>query len=69
MARILRGAAAAFALAGGVLLAAVVVLTCGSVVGRWVAATPIPGDIELTQLGRPRRWRCSCRIASCMAVT
>jgi TRAP-type C4-dicarboxylate transport system permease small subunit len=51
MARILRGAAAAFALAGGVLLAAVVVLTCGSVVGRWVAATPIPGDIELTQLG------------------
>jgi TRAP-type C4-dicarboxylate transport system permease small subunit len=51
MERILRAAAAVFALAGGALLAAVVLLTCGSVVGRWFAATPIPGDIELAQLG------------------
>lgn len=39
-----------FALAGGVLLISVMVLTVISVIGRYVFNAPIPGDYELTEL-------------------
>src|SRR5215468_2210815 len=51
MKRSLRAMATAFALAGGALMLGVSLLTCASVVGRWLAATPVRGDIELVQIG------------------
>ena len=39
-----------FALAGGLLLAGVVVMTVASVLGRYFFGVPIPGDYELTEL-------------------
>jgi TRAP-type C4-dicarboxylate transport system permease small subunit len=51
MRRALSAAATAFALLGGVIVALVAALTVVSVVGRWAFATPIPGDVELVQLG------------------
>lgn len=39
-----------FAIAGGVLLLSIVVLTVVSVIGRYVFNTPIAGDYELTEL-------------------
>lgn len=51
MTRALRGAAQLFALAGGVVLLSVAALTTASVIGRWLFATPVPGDVELVQLG------------------
>lgn len=39
-----------FAIAGGILLIAIMVLTVVSVIGRYVFNTPIPGDYELTEL-------------------
>jgi TRAP-type C4-dicarboxylate transport system permease small subunit len=43
--------ATALAIVGGVLLFSVAALTVVSVLGRWLAARPITGDIELVQLG------------------
>ena len=51
MRRALAAAASVFALAGGVIVALVAGVTVLSVVGRWLIATPIPGDVELMQLG------------------
>ncbi len=51
MRRALSAAATAFALLGGVIVALVAGLTVVSVVGRWAFATPVPGDVELVQLG------------------
>lgn len=51
MRRALSAAATAFALLGGVIVALVAGVTVASVVGRWAFATPIPGDVELVQLG------------------
>lgn len=51
MRRALGAAAIAFALAGGGMVALVALVTVLSVVGRWSSATPIPGDVELVQLG------------------
>lgn len=51
MRRALSAAATAFALLGGVIVALVACVTVVSVVGRWAFATPIPGDVELVQLG------------------
>jgi TRAP-type C4-dicarboxylate transport system permease small subunit len=51
MRRALGAAASVFALAGGVIVALVAGVTVLSVVGRWLIATPIPGDVELVQLG------------------
>ena len=42
--------ARAFALAGGMLLVAVVAMTVGSVFGRYLFGVPVPGDYELTEL-------------------
>ena len=42
--------ARAFAMAGGVLLVAIVGMTVASVLGRYFFGTPIPGDYELTEL-------------------
>jgi TRAP-type C4-dicarboxylate transport system permease small subunit len=47
----MRAAAVAFALIGGAVLLLVAALTVVSVVGRWLRSTPVPGDIELVQLG------------------
>ncbi len=46
----LEGLARTVAIAGGVLLIAVVVMTVISVLGRYLFNTPIPGDYELTEL-------------------
>lgn len=51
MTRALRGAARWFALAGGLVLLLVTALTTASVVGRWLFAAPVLGDVELVQLG------------------
>jgi TRAP-type C4-dicarboxylate transport system permease small subunit len=48
--RLLDALATALALAGGVLLLAVAVLTVVSVSGRWLADRPVTGDIELVQV-------------------
>lgn len=49
--RAVRAAAAALALAGGSVLLLVVAVTVASVLGRWIQSAPVPGDIELVQLG------------------
>jgi TRAP-type C4-dicarboxylate transport system permease small subunit len=49
--RVLRAAANAFALTGGTLVVAVALVTVTSVVARWLADAPVPGDVELVQLG------------------
>jgi TRAP-type C4-dicarboxylate transport system permease small subunit len=51
MRRALSAAATAFALLGGIVVALVAGVTVVSVIGRWAFATPIPGDVELVQLG------------------
>jgi TRAP-type C4-dicarboxylate transport system permease small subunit len=51
MRRALGAAATAFALLGGLIVGLVAGVTVVSVVGRWAFATPIPGDVELVQLG------------------
>jgi TRAP-type C4-dicarboxylate transport system permease small subunit len=51
MRRAVRAAAAALALAGGGVLLLVVAVTVASVLGRWIQSAPVPGDIELVQLG------------------
>ena len=51
MRRILEGLSVALALVGGLILAAVALLTTASILGRWLFATPILGDIELVQTG------------------
>ncbi len=51
MGRVLRAAANAFALTGGALVMLVAVITVTSVLARWLAAAPVPGDVELVQLG------------------
>ena len=42
--------ARAFALAGGILLLAVMGMTVASVLGRYLLGTPVSGDYELTEL-------------------
>jgi TRAP-type C4-dicarboxylate transport system permease small subunit len=39
------------AVAGGAVLLGVALLTCWSVVQRWLTAQPVPGDFELVSLG------------------
>ena len=51
MQRILEGLSAALALAGGAILAGIALLTTASILGRWLFATPIFGDVELVQTG------------------
>ncbi|MEQ8396195.1 TRAP transporter small permease [Thalassobaculum sp.] len=47
----LRFLSVAFAVFGGLLLSAGAVMTVVSVTGRYLFSTPIPGDIELVELG------------------
>lgn len=49
--RLLGGVTRAFAVAGGVLLLAMTLITVASVVGRTLFARPVPGDFELIELG------------------
>lgn len=49
--RVLRAAANALALMGGTLVVLVALLTVASIVARWIAGAPVPGDVELVQLG------------------
>ena len=51
MRRLLEASSVAAALAGGLILAAIALLTTASILGRWFFATPILGDIELVQTG------------------
>lgn len=51
MRRALSAAATAFALLGGLIVALVAAGTVVSVAGRWAFDTPVPGDVELVQLG------------------
>jgi TRAP-type C4-dicarboxylate transport system permease small subunit len=51
MARGLRAAAVACALTGGAVLLALALGTIASVLGRWLLTRPLPGDVELVQLG------------------
>lgn len=51
MLRTLRAAALACALASGAVLMLVAAVTLVSVLGRWLFAAPLPGDVELVQLG------------------
>ncbi len=51
MRRLLDSVATSMALAGGVLLAFIAVLTTVSIVGRWLVSQPVTGDVELVQLG------------------
>jgi TRAP-type C4-dicarboxylate transport system permease small subunit len=51
MRRLLESLSVAAALAGGLILAAIALLTTASILGRWLFATPILGDIELVQTG------------------
>ena len=48
--RALRALCKWLAVAGGLLLLALVVMSIVSIVGRKVASTPVPGDVELLQL-------------------
>lgn len=48
---VLRRLAALFAVVGCLVAFGTAVLTVVSVVGRWLFASPIPGDVELTQMG------------------
>ena len=51
MQRTLHSAAKLSALAGGLLLLLIAAMTAVSVGGRWLGAMPVPGDVELVQLG------------------
>ncbi len=44
-------AAQALALVGGVVILVVAAVVVTSIVGRWLFASPIPGDFELAQMG------------------
>lgn len=51
MTRLLDGLARAFAFAGGALLVAITGMSVGSIAGRTLLGTPVPGDFELVQVG------------------
>jgi TRAP-type C4-dicarboxylate transport system permease small subunit len=40
-----------FAIAGGIGFVALVIMSLVSIIGRKIAATPVPGDIEIMQMG------------------
>ncbi len=49
--RVLGRLALAFAVAGGAVLLAMMLVTVASVVGRTLLAEPVPGDFELVEIG------------------
>lgn len=49
--RVLYAISRRVAIAGGILLVAVTVMSLVSIVGRWLASAPVPGDYELVQIG------------------
>jgi TRAP-type C4-dicarboxylate transport system permease small subunit len=49
--RILEGLSIALAIAGGAILTALAALTTASILGRWLFAQPVFGDVELVQVG------------------
>ena len=49
--RVLHGLAAGLAVAGGLVLMALIVMTCLSIVGRVIFSAPVPGDFELVEVG------------------
>ena len=51
MTRVLDGLARGVALAGGVILVALTLMSVASVAGRALLGTPVPGDFELVQIG------------------
>jgi len=49
--RLIEAAAKALAVLGGVVILGVAAVVTISILGRWLFATPIPGDFELAQIG------------------
>ena len=49
--RALHRLAAALAVAGGLVLVALIVMTCLSIAGRAMFSAPLPGDFELVEIG------------------
>lgn len=49
--RALEALAAFLALCGGAVLAALMIMSVASIVGRWLYGKPVPGDFELVSLG------------------
>lgn len=49
--RLVQALAIGFALAGGVVLAGMTLMSTASILGRWLLAQPIAGDYEIAQLG------------------
>ncbi len=49
--RVVHLLAVGFALAGGVVLAGMTLMSTVSILGRWLLTQPIPGDYEIAQLG------------------
>jgi TRAP-type C4-dicarboxylate transport system permease small subunit len=61
--RALAAARRALALAGGAVFVALVAMSVVSIVGRKVAAAPIPGDVEMLQMSAASA--CACFFAYC----
>ncbi len=51
LSRVLKAAAEAFAMAGGLVFVALIAMSIVSIVGRKLFAAPIQGDVELMQMG------------------
>ncbi len=49
--RALHGLAAGLAVLGGLVLVALIVMTCLSIAGRVLFSAPLPGDFELVEIG------------------
>lgn len=49
--RALHNSARSLAVVGGLMLLAMILLSVVTVLGRWLFASPIPGDFELVQVG------------------
>lgn len=51
MGRLLRAVSRAFAIGGGLMFIALVAMSLVSIIGRKLVAIPVPGDMELLQMG------------------
>jgi len=49
--RVLELGSTALALVGGLVLTALMLMSIGSIAGRWLFSRPLPGDFELVEIG------------------
>jgi TRAP-type C4-dicarboxylate transport system permease small subunit len=49
--RVLEAGSTALALAGGLVLTALMAMSIASIAGRWLFSRPVPGDFELVEIG------------------